>query len=117
MATRARSAACIGSVADVSTPDELRAAFQTVRTDRLWLRAVEPGDAEAVFAIHANPATYRFHPAGAARTRKEATARLTRWQREWREVGFGFWAVSVAPDQRIVGFGGITRQIFHERPC
>jgi hypothetical protein len=93
----ARAAGCLGSVADVRTPDELRAAFTAVRTDRLLLRAVDPEDVEAVFAIHANPATYLFHPGGVARTREEATVRLARWRREWRELGFGFWAVSVPP--------------------
>jgi ribosomal-protein-alanine N-acetyltransferase len=102
-------------VAEVSTPDELRVAFTPVVTDRLLLRAVDRGDVEAVFAIHANPATYRFHPGGIARTREEAAARLAGWQREWRELGFGFWAVSVPPDPQVIGFGGVTRQIFHER--
>jgi hypothetical protein len=45
-------------------PDELRVAFTPVVTDRLLLRAVDRGDVEAVFAIHANPATYRFDPGG-----------------------------------------------------
>jgi ribosomal-protein-alanine N-acetyltransferase len=54
-------------------------------------------------------------PAEIARTREEAAARLAGWQREWRELGFGFWAVSVPPDPQVIGFGGVTRQIFHER--
>jgi ribosomal-protein-alanine N-acetyltransferase len=103
-------------VADVSTPDELRAAFTPVQTDRLLLRAVGPGDVDAVFAIHANPTTYRFHPAGVASSREGSAARLAGWQREWREVGFGFWAVSVATDPQVVGFGGVTRRIFRGRP-
>jgi ribosomal-protein-alanine N-acetyltransferase len=100
----------------VSTPDELRAAFTPVQTDRLLLRAVGPGDVDAVFAIHANPTTYRFHPAGVASSREGSAARLAGWQREWREVGFGFWAVSVATDPQVVGFGGVTRRIFRGRP-
>jgi RimJ/RimL family protein N-acetyltransferase len=31
------------------------------------------------------------------------------------EAGFGFWAVTVAPDPRVVGFGGLIRQTFRER--
>jgi ribosomal-protein-alanine N-acetyltransferase len=104
------------SVADVSTPDELRAAFTPLETDRLLLRAVDSGDVDAVFAVHGNPVTYRFHPSGATRSREESAAQLADWQHEWQEVGFGFWAVSVAPDPRVVGFGGVTRRIFHECP-
>jgi ribosomal-protein-alanine N-acetyltransferase len=102
--------------ADVSTPEELRAAFTRVRTDRLLLRAICVGDVDAAFAIHGDPRTYRFHPSGVARSREESAAQLAGWQREWREVGFGFWAVSVADDPRVIGFGGLTRQTFRERP-
>lgn len=116
VSVRATAACCLGSVADVSTPDELRAAFAAVKTDRLLLRAVGLEDVDAVFAIHGNPATYRFHPGGADRSHEESAARLAGWQREWREVGFGFWAVSGASDARIVGFGGVTSRTFHGRP-
>ena len=105
----------LGSVADMRTPDELRAAFTPVRTARLLLRAVSPGDVDAVFAIHGNRETYRFHPDGVARSREESAAQLAGWQREWREVGFGFWAITVATDPRVVGFGGLTRRTFRER--
>jgi RimJ/RimL family protein N-acetyltransferase len=86
-----KRASALGSVADVRTPDELRAALTPVRTDRLLVRAVGPGDVDAVFAIHGNPETYRFHPDGVTRSREESAAQLAGWQREWREVGFGFW--------------------------
>lgn len=101
---------------DVTTPDELRGAFTPVRTDRLLLRAVGPQDVDAVFAIHGNPETYRFHPGGVIRSREESAAQLAGWRREWHEVGFGFWAVAVATDPRVVGFGGLTRRTFHDRP-
>ena len=51
-----------------------------------------------------------------ARSRAESAAQLAGWQREWREVGFGFWAVTVATDPRVVGFGGLTRRPFRDRP-
>lgn len=105
----------LGSVAAVITPDQLRAAFTPVQTERLLLRAVNTADVDAVFAIHGNPWTYRFHPDGVARSREESAAQLARWQREWHEVGFGFWAVTTATDRRVVGFGGLTRRTFHER--
>jgi RimJ/RimL family protein N-acetyltransferase len=97
-------------------PPELRAAFTPVHTDRLLLRAVSDGDVDASFAIHGDPATYRFHPGGVTRTRAQAAAQLAGWQREWRELGFGFWAVSLAAEDRVIGFGGLTRRVFRERP-
>ena len=103
-------------MAGVRTPDELRAAFTPVQTDRLVLRAVRAEDVDAIFAIHGNPETYRFHPDGVTRSREESAAQLAGWKREWRDVGFGFWAVTVADDPRIVGFGGLTKRTFRHRP-
>jgi [ribosomal protein S5]-alanine N-acetyltransferase len=100
----------------VPTPEELRVAFTPVQTGRLLLRAVSESDVEAVFAIHGDPETYRFHPSGVARSRKESATQLAGWQREWLEVGFGFWAVRVTSDPRVIGFGGLTKRVFQERP-
>lgn len=105
----------LGSVADVITLDQLRAAFTPVQTERLLLRAVNTADVDAVFAIHGNPETYRFHPDGVARSREESAAQLAGCQCEWHEVGFGFWAVTIATDPRVVGVGGLTRRTVHKR--
>ena len=103
-------------MSDVVTPLQLRAAFTPVHTDRLVLRAVSDSDVDASFAIHGDPATYRFHPGGVSRSRAQAAAQLADWQREWTELGFGFWAVSLAASEQVIGFGGLTRRIFRERP-
>jgi len=87
-----------------------------VQTDRLVLRAVSGEDVDAVFAIHGNPDTYRFHPDAVTRSREDSAAQLAGWQREWPEVGFGFWAISVADDPRVIGFGGLTKRTFRQRP-
>ena len=108
--------ASLDNASEVATPLELRAAFSPVHTDRLLLRAVSESDADASFAIHGDPATYRFHPNGVTRSREQSAAQLVRWQREWSELGFGFWAVRLAVDERVVGFGGLTRRTFHKRP-
>ncbi len=60
----------------MSKPEELRAAFSSVRTARLILRAVSEEDVAAAFAIHSNPETYRFHPAGVTRSREESATQL-----------------------------------------
>lgn len=97
-------------------PDLLRAAFTPLRTERLLLRAVSEEDLDAAFAIHGNPETYRFHPPGVARSRDESAARLADWLRDWRELGLGFWAVTLPDDGRVIGFGGVARRTFHQRP-
>lgn len=100
----------------VNSTDDLRAAFTPVQTDRLLLRAPSQRDVDAAFAIHGNPETYRFHPSGLTRSREESAAQLEKWLREWREVGFGFWAVSVESDPRVIGFGGLAKRTFQKRP-
>jgi RimJ/RimL family protein N-acetyltransferase len=100
----------------VDTPVQLRAAFTPVHTSRLLLRAVAESDLDALFAIHGDPATYRFHPGGVTRSRAQAAAQLADWQREWTELGFGFWAVSRGAEDRVIGFGGLTRRVFRRRP-
>ncbi len=104
------------SVSEVIAPPQLRAAFTPVHTERLLLRAVSEGDVDASFAIHGDPATYRFHASGVTRSREQSAAQLAGWQREWVELGFGFWAVRLADEERVIGFGGLTRRTFHERP-
>jgi [ribosomal protein S5]-alanine N-acetyltransferase len=106
----------LGSVSEVTTPLQLRAAFTPVYTDRLLLRAVSESDVDASFVIHGDPATYRFHPSGVTRSREQSAAQLVGWQREWMEPGFGFWAVSLTDEERVIGFGGLTRRPFRERP-
>jgi RimJ/RimL family protein N-acetyltransferase len=92
----------------MSSPEELRAAFTTVKTERLLLRAVSAGDSDAVLAIHGNPRTYGFDPSAVMRSRAQAATRLAEWRREWRRVGFGFWAVRRHDDPEVIGFGGLS---------
>lgn len=96
--------------------DELRAAFTPIETARLLLRAAEPGDGDASFAIHGDPEINRFNPSGATASREAATAQLQGWVLEWRVHGFGFWAVRQAGAETVIGFGGLTRRMFRGTP-
>ncbi len=98
------------------SPEDLRAAFTPVQTARLLLRAVEPGDAAASFAIHGDPATNRFNPSGASGSPEATAAQLDGWLAEWREHGFGFWAIRRAEAEEVIGFGGLARRMFRGRP-
>ncbi|HET6817355.1 MAG TPA: GNAT family N-acetyltransferase [Mycobacteriales bacterium] len=66
----------------------------TVRTERLLLRPIEVGDAEAMAAIYADPEVARFvHGLDVEGTR----AQLARWMGEWETRGLGPFAI-VDPD-------------------
>lgn len=79
----------------------------------LLLRPVAPGDLARVYAIHADPATNRFNPAGPMRDPVQAEVLLQGWIGDWLGLGFGCWAVAEAgrPDH-LVGFGGLTRRFY-----
>lgn len=78
-------------------------------TERLLLRPPGMDDLERFFAIHSDPATNRFNPAGPLKEREEACNRLCAWIRHWQEHGYGQWAVATqdAPEH-VIGFGGIS---------
>lgn len=86
-------------------------AFEHVTTERLLLRRPRDTDLEVLFAIHADPETNRFNPAGAMRTLDAARARLELWMGDWSHHGVGYWAVErrEAPGV-VVGFGGIRHK-------
>ena len=86
-----------------------RTSWRPARYSKLWPEIDRGGPAyvDASFAIHSDPATYRFHPGGVTRTRAQAAAQLADWQREWRELGFGFWAVERKSDGAMMGRVGM----------
>jgi RimJ/RimL family protein N-acetyltransferase len=86
------------------------------RTARLLLRRPRESDLDAVFAIHSDPETNRFNPAGPMATRKQAEASLQGFLTHWREEGFGYWAVEgLAEPGYVIGFGGMVRKTLPDR--
>jgi RimJ/RimL family protein N-acetyltransferase len=85
----------------------------TVQTERLVLRRWRATDAAALAAINADPEVMRFIGRGAVLGRGLSDDLLARFEREWRERGFGLWAVveRTAPDQ-LLGFCGLTVPMF-----
>lgn len=77
-------------------------------TERLTLRPPQSSDEDAVFAIHADPRTYRHRPELAMATRTEASELLRAWQRNWTEDGIGYFTVMREPADTI-GFTGLRR--------
>lgn len=81
----------------------------TWHTDRLRLRAITLGDAEALFAIYGDLATQQFNPAGPYRDMDTAKRTLATWWQHWQQHGVGPWAISLADQlEHIIGFGGLS---------
>jgi len=82
-----------------SIPDE-------IRTSRLVLRRVGPGDLEAAIAIMGDPETNLHNPAGPA-SPEQVAAQLGEWQEHWARDGIGYWAVVLPEVEEVIGFGGL----------
>lgn len=93
----------------------LRAALETVFTQRLWLSRPSAADLEAVWAIHADPRAQEHNPHGPLTNRGSAVAMLDEWIATWGERGVGYWTVRLREDGSIIGFGGIELETFHVR--
>ncbi|MBP4043686.1 GNAT family N-acetyltransferase [Chromobacterium violaceum] len=80
-----------------------------IQTERLLLRAVNAGDAEALYAIFGDPETNRYNPHGPFPSLQHARLQLAGWMKEWERHGFGRWAVASKDDAgRVIGFGGLN---------
>ncbi len=79
-----------------------------VHTERLVLRPVHRDDLEALWAIHGDPETSRYNPAGPLPSRAAAEELLRQWESHWCDQGFGYWAIATRTQPGVViGFGGI----------
>lgn len=82
-------------------------------TTRLILRPPHADDLASVFAIHSDPATNQYNPAGPMTDISQAASVLNDWLRHWEEKGYGQWAIASrdAP-QHIIGFGGLSMRMY-----
>lgn len=87
------------------------------RTARLILRRPTVVDIDDLFAIHADPATNVFNAAGPMTGIEQAARRFRDWDRQWRDHGFGYWAVVEITDARgpVIGFAGIRYGSWRQR--
>ena len=82
-----------------------------VTTARLSLRAVGPGDAEALAPVFAEPEVWRF-PLGRGLTPDEARGFAERHGAAWGRRGFGPWVARERASGRVVGYVGLTVPTF-----
>jgi len=76
------------------------------RTRHLLLRAPEPSDVDALFAIQGDPVAMRF--TYCAPSRAATAARLEAYAARFSADGFAPWTALLAEDERVVGWGGLN---------
>jgi RimJ/RimL family protein N-acetyltransferase len=69
-----------------------------------------------MFAVHGDPATYRYSPARPHPDLATSEEMVRSCLQEWDTYGFGYWAVTLAQDEEtIIGFGGVEHRVWSER--
>ncbi|MEU5693654.1 GNAT family N-acetyltransferase [Actinosynnema sp. NPDC020468] len=81
-----------------------------IRTDRLLLRRVRPGDLRAAVAVMSDPETNLFNPYGPP-TPEATGAVLEEWLADWEKDGIGYWAVVLSESEEVIGFGGLRHKV------
>ena len=71
----------------------------------LQFRRIEPGDTDAIHALHSDPATNRYNPYGASGSVEASQALLEEWIAHWQEHGFGYELVEY--EGALVGICGV----------
>lgn len=77
-------------------------------TERLRLRPLAPGDAELLLALQGDPEVMRYVPGG-VRARAAVEAEIARSAADWRERGYGLFAVEHAEIGECIGTCGLAR--------
>ncbi len=96
-------------------PDDLAAIFSQVVTARLILRRLRSDDGPAMFAVHGDPATNQYNPAGPDPDLAASEERLQSMMRHWEAYGFGYWAVTPPQTASVIGFGGVEQRLWRDR--
>jgi RimJ/RimL family protein N-acetyltransferase len=69
-----------------------------------------------MFAVHGDPATYRYSHARPHPDLAASEEMLRSCLHAWDAHGFGYWAVTLARDEEtILGFGGVEYRVWSER--
>jgi RimJ/RimL family protein N-acetyltransferase len=93
----------------------LATIFHKVTTARLVLRRLRSTDGPALFAVHGDPATYYYSPAALHPDLATSEEMLRSCLHHWETYGFGYWAITLAQQENIIGFGGGEHRVWRER--
>jgi RimJ/RimL family protein N-acetyltransferase len=87
---------------------------EEIATERLVLRGWRACDHEALAAINADAEVMRWIGSGRVLGQGFSDDLIARFEGEWRERGFGLWAVSWRddPERELLGFCGLTLPAF-----
>ncbi|HEU5368815.1 MAG TPA: GNAT family N-acetyltransferase [Ktedonobacterales bacterium] len=83
-------------------PAELAVIFDQVRTERLALRRLRSEDGPAMFAVHGDPATNVYNPAGPDPNLAASEEKLRSMMGHWDAYGFGYWAVTLPGAENVL---------------
>jgi RimJ/RimL family protein N-acetyltransferase len=79
-----------------------------LETERLWLREYVPEDAVAVFELGSDPVVHRYTGDACLTSIEQARTMLCeRPIADYRQHGFGRWAVVLKGSARVVGMAGL----------
>jgi ribosomal-protein-alanine N-acetyltransferase len=87
-------------------PDDDRPQIPRLHTERLLLRGFRPADRAPFAAMNADPEVAAT--LSRALTREESDAYADAIERDWREAGFGLWAIERLADGAFLGFAGLS---------
>jgi ribosomal-protein-alanine N-acetyltransferase len=85
-----------------------------LETERLILRPFEPGDAEELHAVHADPTTFAYIGSPPPSSIEETRARIERIRARLEDRISGPWAVVEKSSGRLIGDSGL--QILEDGP-
>ena len=82
--------------------------LMVMESERLWLRKFTMEDFPLVYALYSDPETMRYYPKPYD---EETTRRWIAWNIEnYRQYGFGIWAVILKETGEYIGDCGLTMQ-------
>jgi RimJ/RimL family protein N-acetyltransferase len=79
-----------------------------LKTDRLTLRRWRDEDRAPFAAICADPDVMRFIGDGSTQTLEESASAIDRYERQWKDRGFGLFAVELNEVEKLIGFAGLS---------
>lgn len=82
--------------------------WRHLRTARLWLDEPEEADADALLAIHADPASWRHFPSGVVTDPEAGRTMVGASRRRFERDGLAYWSIRAADGGRVIGRGGCS---------
>ena len=82
--------------------------WEHVRTERLWLDEPVDGDADALLAIHGDPASWRHFPSGVVTDPEAGRIMVEASRRRFDRDGLAYWSIREAADGPVIGRGGCS---------